>query len=102
MTPALEHEGGRRIQRDSESYQALLDWIARGAPYGAADLTVTRLTAAPADEAGHRDDRDSRPVQLAGAEAARGVLAFAASGGSEGEGLASPGDILSIRASTLG
>jgi hypothetical protein len=48
-TRQLEHEGGRRIQRDSDAYRTVLDWIAHGAPYGSRDLRVTRIEVGPTD-----------------------------------------------------
>jgi len=48
-TRQLEHEGGRRIARDSQAYRTLLDWIARGTPYGSRDVRVTGIDVAPAD-----------------------------------------------------
>jgi hypothetical protein len=46
-TRQLEHEGGRRIARDSETYRTLVQWIAGGAQYGARDLHVKSLTVTP-------------------------------------------------------
>lgn len=45
----LDHEGGRRLPRDSEHYRILVDWIAAGAPFGPADLEVTAIEVTPAD-----------------------------------------------------
>jgi hypothetical protein len=47
-TRQLDHEGGRRIPRDSESYQTLLRWIAAGASYGPHDLYVKDIAVTPA------------------------------------------------------
>ncbi|MEW6303108.1 MAG: DUF1549 and DUF1553 domain-containing protein [Verrucomicrobiota bacterium] len=48
-TRHLDHEGGRRIKRDSEEHRILQRWIAAGAPYGPADLRVARIVVEPAD-----------------------------------------------------
>src|SRR5262249_18967705 len=48
-TQQVEHEGGRRIRRDSDAYRTLLRWITEGVPYGAKDLTVTAISVTPAD-----------------------------------------------------
>src|SRR5262245_35564954 len=37
-TRQLDHEGGRRLARDTEAYQTLLRWIGAGAPYGPREL----------------------------------------------------------------
>src|SRR2546427_4747627 len=47
-TRQLEHEGGRRIKRDSDAYRTLVGWIADGAPYGSRDMQVTRIEVEPA------------------------------------------------------
>ena len=49
-TEEVDHEGGRRIKKGSAEYQALLEWITKGAPYGSADLVVTNLTVTPEAE----------------------------------------------------
>jgi hypothetical protein len=43
----IEHEGGRRIPRDSASYSQLVEWINAGAPYGSRALKVARIEAEP-------------------------------------------------------
>lgn len=48
-TGQLDHEGGRKIKRDSAEQKALLAWIADGAPFGPADLRVTRIKVEPTD-----------------------------------------------------
>jgi len=48
-TGQLDHEGGRKIKRDSEAQRAVLAWIAAGAPFGPADLRVTQIQVEPAD-----------------------------------------------------
>ncbi|MEO8427326.1 MAG: DUF1549 domain-containing protein, partial [Verrucomicrobiota bacterium] len=48
-THQLDHEGGRRIRRDSQAYQTLLRWIAAGAPYGPRELHVTKVAVAPSE-----------------------------------------------------
>ena len=48
-TRQLEHEGGRRLKRDSEAYAKLISWIAVAAPYGSHDLRVERIEATPRD-----------------------------------------------------
>lgn len=45
----VEHEGGRRLRRDSDGYEALRRWIAAGAPRGPGELHVTGITVDPAD-----------------------------------------------------
>src|SRR6266496_282227 len=47
-TRQLEHEGGRRIQRDSDAYRTLVGWIAEGAPYGSRVAHVIRIEIKPA------------------------------------------------------
>jgi hypothetical protein len=48
-TGRTEHEGGRRIPRNSDSYKIVLNWIAAGAPYGPRELHVREITISPAD-----------------------------------------------------
>ena len=48
-TRQLDHDGGRRIKRDSGAHRTLLDWIAAGAPFGPRDLRVMQIEVAPAD-----------------------------------------------------
>jgi Protein of unknown function (DUF1549)/Protein of unknown function (DUF1553) len=48
-TRQLEHEGGRRIARDTAAYQTLLRWIDAGAPYGPRELLVKEIRVAPSD-----------------------------------------------------
>ena len=45
----LDHEGGRRIKRDSEMQRILLAWIAAGAPFGPRELRVAKVEVTPAD-----------------------------------------------------
>ncbi len=46
-TGEVEHDGGRVLRSDSESYRALHAWIAAGAPYGDPDLRIARLVVDP-------------------------------------------------------
>ncbi len=48
-TGQLDHEGGRRIKRDSDAQRTLLAWIAAGVPFGPADLRVTKIKVEPSD-----------------------------------------------------
>jgi hypothetical protein len=48
-TRQLEHEGGRRIKRDSDAYRILVEWLAEGAPYGSRDTQVIRIEVKPSD-----------------------------------------------------
>jgi hypothetical protein len=48
-TRQLDHEGGRRIKRDSEAHRTLLDWIAASAPFGPRELRVTQIEVTPRD-----------------------------------------------------
>jgi hypothetical protein len=52
-TMAVAHGGGRRFEKDSEDYQAILNWVRSGAPYGAEerkdDPKVARLEVFPRD-----------------------------------------------------
>ncbi len=45
----LDHEGGRKLPRDSSGYALLLRWIASDAPYGPDDLHVTAIEVDPQD-----------------------------------------------------
>ncbi len=45
----VEHEGGRKLRRDSRGYDLLKAWIAAGAPYGSPDLQVARIDVEPDD-----------------------------------------------------
>ena len=45
----VEHEGGRRMARDSAAYQKLLQWIQAGVPYGPRDLAVKEILVTPSD-----------------------------------------------------
>ncbi len=49
----LEHEGGRKLRRDSNGYALVRDWIAAGAPYGPRDLQVTGISVEPSDNLLH-------------------------------------------------
>jgi hypothetical protein len=46
-TRQVEHEGGRRIKRDSAAYEKLIAWVGTGAPYGNRDLRVARIDVRP-------------------------------------------------------
>jgi hypothetical protein len=48
-TRQIEHDGGRKIRRDSQEYQTLLRWIEAGAPYGAPQLRVVSIEVSPAE-----------------------------------------------------
>ncbi len=45
----LEHEGGRKLPRDSDAYALLLRWINSGAPFGPPELTVKSISVFPGD-----------------------------------------------------
>ncbi|HWB06572.1 MAG TPA: DUF1553 domain-containing protein [Verrucomicrobiales bacterium] len=45
----VEHEGGRKLRRDSHGYEVVRRWIADGAPFGSRELQVTAITVEPAD-----------------------------------------------------
>ncbi|MBL9126337.1 MAG: DUF1549 domain-containing protein, partial [Verrucomicrobiales bacterium] len=45
----LDHEGGRRLARQSEDYALLLRWIAEGAPRGDATLHVVSIAVSPTE-----------------------------------------------------
>jgi hypothetical protein len=45
----IEHEGGRRLPRHSEAYEAVRQWIEAGAPFGPRDLRVVSITVSPED-----------------------------------------------------
>ena len=45
----IEHEGGRKLRRDSDGYELVRRWIAAGAPYGPRELQVTAISVEPAD-----------------------------------------------------
>lgn len=40
-TMATPHGGGKRLDRDSDDYRAILEWVKRGAPYGEAAVAAT-------------------------------------------------------------
>ena len=63
-TRQLDHEGGRRIPRDSQAYRTILDWIAGGAPYGSHDLRVTGIEVSPAAAVLQKPGQ-SRPLKVA-------------------------------------
>jgi hypothetical protein len=44
-----EHEGGRRLPRDSSDYEIVRKWIASGAIYGDRHLAVQSIEVAPAE-----------------------------------------------------
>jgi hypothetical protein len=48
-TRQIDHDGGRRIKKDSDAYQLLVRWIAAGVPYGPPALRVTGIEVAPKD-----------------------------------------------------
>lgn len=60
-TGQLDHDGGRKIKRGSDAERTLLAWIAAGAPFGPADLRVTKIKVDPADWLLHAP---GRTVQL--------------------------------------
>jgi hypothetical protein len=45
----VEHEGGRKLRRDSTGYAVLRRWIAAGGPAGSRDLRVTGIAVEPSD-----------------------------------------------------
>jgi hypothetical protein len=45
----LEHEGGRKLPRDSAGYETLVRWIEAGVPFGAPELRVTEIVVEPSD-----------------------------------------------------
>ena len=45
----IEHEGGRRLPRHSEAYEAIRQWIEAGGPFGPRDLRVVSITVSPDD-----------------------------------------------------
>ena len=45
----VEHEGGRKLRRDSDGYELVRHWIASGATYGPRELHVAGISVAPAD-----------------------------------------------------
>ena len=51
-TMIVPHGGGKRLEKDSEDYKAILAWVRNGAPYGAEDVgkepELTRLEVFPA------------------------------------------------------
>ncbi len=48
-TEAIEHEGGKRFEKDSEFYEALRNWIAQGAPYSIpGEPSLESIAATPA------------------------------------------------------
>ena len=49
-THQIDHEGGRKIKRDSDSYRRLLDWIKSGASYGSDTLKVARIEVDPSEQ----------------------------------------------------
>ena len=46
----LEHEGGRRLRRDTDAYSLIQRWVADGAPYGPKELRVTGISVTPQEE----------------------------------------------------
>lgn len=48
-TRQLDHEGGRRIARNSEAYRTIERWIASGVPYGPPGLRVAAIEVTPKD-----------------------------------------------------
>jgi hypothetical protein len=49
-TRQLEHEGGRRIARNSDHHQHLINWLKAGAPYGDESLSVARIEVQPTEQ----------------------------------------------------
>ena len=49
-TRQLKHEGGRRIIRDSDHHQHLINWLKAGAPYGDENLRVARIEVEPSEQ----------------------------------------------------
>ena len=45
----IEHEGGRRLPRHSEAFEAVRQWIEAGAPFGPRDLRVVSIMVSPED-----------------------------------------------------
>jgi hypothetical protein len=45
----IEHEGGRKLRRDSDGYETVRRWIAAGAPFDSRELKVTGIAVDPAD-----------------------------------------------------
>jgi hypothetical protein len=45
----LDHKGGQKLRNGSESWRAVRDWIAAGAPFGKTELRVTKLVVTPAE-----------------------------------------------------
>ena len=48
-TRDIRHKGGERIERDSNDYRTLVDWVAASAPFGPRELNVRAITVSPAD-----------------------------------------------------
>lgn len=71
----VEHGGGQRFAKDSWTYQVLRSWIAAGAPRGAGEGAVKRLTVEPA-EAVVKGPGESAPlkVRVEFADGAKGDL----------------------------
>src|SRR5262245_58715737 len=45
----LEHEGGRRLPRQSEAFEKVQRWIEAGAPFGPRELRAVSIMVSPAD-----------------------------------------------------
>src|SRR6185503_15660273 len=62
----VEHEGGKKLRRDSDGYELVRRWIAVGAPYGARELQVTAISVEPADSllGGTNDTKQLRVTAL--------------------------------------
>jgi hypothetical protein len=45
----LDHDGGRRLKPDADSYRAVTEWIRRGANFGSPELRVVRMKVAPTE-----------------------------------------------------
>jgi hypothetical protein len=59
-TRQLEHDGGRRVARDSAEFRVLMDWLKAGAPFGDDTLRVARIEVHP----GEKLLRTNQAVQL--------------------------------------
>jgi hypothetical protein len=62
-TRTIKHKGGRKVALDSANYATLRQWIADGAPAGAANLAVTSLNVVPSDLL-LKEPGDSMPLRI--------------------------------------